>query len=216
MRFSSLHIFGVTALASLTAVWMLSPKDEGFSAGRSRVPAATAEAVAGPERGAIGSVTATERSVDIARPRATSSRELMAKSAATIVVLDPAEPEMRIDIGELLDVDLALLDDAKPERNIGQILDAEDPLLVATQEPAGPSVDVGELLDADAPDSLANLEPEAALAVIGELRDADPLAYARWWDEQTATADVRDIGPKLPVPDETTSPWPLNFETSGF
>lgn len=98
------------------------------------------------------------------------------------------------------------------EQEIGPRVDADHPLAWSVYQPIEREAEIGEPVDADSPDALSFDEGETLPVLIGESRNADPEDDALWQTAQSAKMPVRDIGPALPVPDETTDPWTLTFE----
>lgn len=133
-------------------------------------------------------------------------------SAPSFIIFDATEPDERIDIGEVRDVEDALQTSAEVEQEIGPLIGADDPLAWSAQQPPEDEADLGEPLNADAPDPRSIDDSEALPVLIGEPRAADPEEDALWQTQQRTGQAVRTIGEPMPVPDETTDPFTLVFE----
>jgi hypothetical protein len=146
------------------------------------------------------------------RFRANASQDGAEPSTPSFIILDASEPDERIDIGEVRDVEDALETPPVVEQAIGPLIDADDPLAWSAQRLPEDDADLGEPLDADAPDPLSIDDREALPVLIGEPRAADPEEDALWQTQQRTGQGVRTIGEPMPVPDETTDPFTLIFE----
>ncbi|MBK1617436.1 hypothetical protein CKO42_02980 [Lamprobacter modestohalophilus] len=139
---------------------------------------------------------------DITDTSAAGVESLLAKVDATRT-LSFSSTERNSAMIPMTDNRLPIRSGSSPAQSIGQqppgfvVLDASAP---------SERIDIGELRDLE---GIAIEDSASEPIEIGEPLDADPLADSLRQTAQRSGVEVQDIGPPLPVLDETIDPWIL-------
>lgn len=218
MRWTTLFLAGAIAFA-LTAVVLDDSDPPGDAQG---VPETSADqAPASQSGGATMQVPDNSASapssriktlpVDTSRFQATQGRGGFDQPSG-FVILDPDEPEERIDIGEIREVDELEPQTPETERFIGLPADADDPDADPLTQSLDDPMDIGEPMDPDAIEAPEDVQSFPEPLLIGEARDADPEDDALWQTQQRTGQPVQDIGEPMPLPDPDSDASLLFFD----